>query len=606
MDDSMRWLRRLGSGFARPLRHAAGFLGQVARYANLPESEQHRMNTAVGTLLVAVMRADGRETPAEEELLEGLFVANFGKREAARLRESLSALREVNIDECGRVLGKLDRAETTELVRGMLELAYADDDLSDAELRVVRDAARALAIDDETVEACRQEVLKERGQRSALVKSGAGILVALVVLGVFIFTATFLKSVLFGLVLAYFVLPLQRWFQYRFFPNPRVQRILEFSRRIEQPFRQLAAWLPHRWGRKTEPAQAIDEYQQRVTQACHATFTTLVVLTLLIIGSLTWASSRYVASLRSPAEAETAVSADGDVRADDERAAPAVKPVAWLERYRPLLEQNDLLRISSEVVKEYLTDETKKKELFGMVVHNLQPLLLRAGGLLGTLANLLLDAMMTLFFFSFFLQRIAAGQATAEGREIPASRYLVETIFASGWLPAAGASAIREAHVILDEILGMLQTWVKGYLWIIIIESALYITAFAILGVPYFPILGLLAGMTVLLPFIGPLASLLLTLIVTFAFQSPSVTTLVAIAGVYLFCNALIEQLILFPTFVGEALGLNSLETIIVVLLGGVVAGLAGAVFAIPVAAILKYLIPQIYRSLSPPRPIPS
>jgi predicted PurR-regulated permease PerM len=67
----------------------------------------------------------------------------------------------------------------------------------------------------------------------------------------------------------------------------------------------------------------------------------------------------------------------------------------------------------------------------------------------------------------------------------------------------------------------------------------------------------------------------------------------------------ILEQLVLFPTLIGEALGLNSLETIIVVLLGGLVAGLAGAVFAIPVAAILKYLVPHIYDTLSR-RPSPS
>jgi predicted PurR-regulated permease PerM len=279
--------------------------------------------------------------------------------------------------------------------------------------------------------------------------------------------------------------------------------------------------------------------------------------------------------------------------------------VARLEKYRPILERSQWLRLSSELARDYLSDDAKKKELLGMVASNLQPMLLRVGGLLGALANLLLDGLMTLFFFSFFLKRIATDQSLDRGRGKPTSQYLVETIFASGWLPSAGAEAIREAHVILDEVLSMLQTWVKGYLWIVIIESTVYITAFALLGIPYFHILGLLAGMTVLLPFIGPIASILLTLVVAFAFQGPSVTMFLLIASVYFFANVILEQLVLFPTLVGEALGLNSLETIIVVLLGGLVAGLAGAVFAIPVAAILKYLVPHIYQTLSQ-RPAPS
>lgn len=596
VDDTARFFRRVGARFVRPLRHAAGLLGRMAKYANLPESEQHRINAAVGALFLAVLQADGRETPEETEQLDGLFNANFGKREAARIRESLAGVSAIDLDECARVLLPLERIESLDLVRGMLEIGYADDELTTSELTVIQNAARGLGIDDDTLEQCRLQVLGERGQRTALVKSGAGILVALVVIGVFVFTATFLKSVLFGLMLAYFVLPLQRWFQFRFFPNPIVQRALAVAHNVGQPFRRLGRAIKSRFS-PSRASQAACEHEKRVTQACHATLATLVVATLLIGGSLGWASSRYVASLQPTTDLQATAS---EPATDKERlAAPPLPGVPWLERYRPVLERSSFLRLSSEIVKEYLTDDAKKKELLGMVVHNLQPLLLRAGGLLGMLANWLLDAMMTLFFFSFFLQKIAAGQSLERGREKPTSRYLVETIFASGWLPAAGVGAMREAHVILDEILAMLQTWVKGYLWIIIIESALYITAFAILGVPYFHVLGILAGLTVLLPFIGPIASFLLTLVVTFAFQSPSVTTLVAIVGVYVFCHAIIEQLILFPALIGEALGLNALETIIVVLLGGLVAGLAGAVFAIPVAAILKYLIPHIYHSVS-------
>jgi predicted PurR-regulated permease PerM len=117
------------------------------------------------------------------------------------------------------------------------------------------------------------------------------------------------------------------------------------------------------------------------------------------------------------------------------------------------------------------------------------------------------------------------------------------------------------------------------------------------LGIPYSPVLGLLAGLTILLPFIGPIVSCSLTLLVTFALHSQSITLMVTIVLCYLVIHGIVEQLILFPALVGEALGLNSLETIIIVLLGGLVSGLAGAVFAVPVAAILKYLIPKIYQA---------
>ncbi|MBO5689006.1 MAG: AI-2E family transporter, partial [Lentisphaeria bacterium] len=70
---------------------------------------------------------------------------------------------------------------------------------------------------------------------------------------------------------------------------------------------------------------------------------------------------------------------------------------------------------------------------------------------------------------------------------------------------------------------------------------------------------------------------------------------LAGILAAYLIYNGIIEQFILYPMVIGESLGLTTLETIIVVLLGAIFAGIAGMLFAIPAASVLKYLVPQIY-----------
>jgi predicted PurR-regulated permease PerM len=142
-------------------------------------------------------------------------------------------------------------------------------------------------------------------------------------------------------------------------------------------------------------------------------------------------------------------------------------------------------------------------------------------------------------------------------------------------------------------------------MWIIIIEALIYIIVFRILGVPYFFVLGFLAGLTILLPFIGPIVSALLTVTVYYAVGDPTVAVVLMIALSYFIMNGIIEQLFLYPALVGEALGLSVLETIIVVLVGGLVAGLAGVVFAVPAASVLKFLIPKLYVAWRP-RPVPS
>ena len=117
---------------------------------------------------------------------------------------------------------------------------------------------------------------------------------------------------------------------------------------------------------------------------------------------------------------------------------------------------------------------------------------------------------------------------------------------------------------------------------------------FIILKIPYGLPLGAIAGATLLLPFIGPICSVGLTLLVCLA-AGCSMTQIVLVLIAYAIMYGVIEQLILYPSIVGGALGLTRLETIIVVLLGGYFAGIAGMIFAIPTAAVLKYLIPKLY-----------
>ena len=157
---------------------------------------------------------------------------------------------------------------------------------------------------------------------------------------------------------------------------------------------------------------------------------------------------------------------------------------------------------------------------------------------------------------------------------------------------------MRSAAEVINEVFYKLKTWVRGYLWIIIIETIAYITIFLLLGVPYAIILGGIAGLTVLLPFIGPLISIILTMGVCIITGQANMSLLLAIGGVYAIMNMIVEQLFLYPAFVGEALGLNILETMIVVLLGGLFAGLAGVIFAVPAASVLKFIVPRLYQSI--------
>ncbi|MBR4956544.1 MAG: AI-2E family transporter, partial [Lentisphaeria bacterium] len=215
--------------------------------------------------------------------------------------------------------------------------------------------------------------------------------------------------------------------------------------------------------------------------------------------------------------------------------------------------------------------------------------------LIGKAAAIALDILLTIFFFSLLLNQLAlfANNSSLKSR----SEYLVRSVFNGKWLPGATEESLAEGERIISEIIRKLQNWVRGYGLLIMIDFVVYTTVFLLLEVPYAPILGFIAASALLLPYIGPITSALLTLLVTFAVCGSDVTGLqmAGIIGIYLLENGIVEQFFLYPAVIGESLGLTTLETIIVVLLGGYFAGITGMIFAMPTAAVLKYLIPQIY-----------
>ena len=146
----------------------------------------------------------------------------------------------------------------------------------------------------------------------------------------------------------------------------------------------------------------------------------------------------------------------------------------------------------------------------------------------------------------------------------------------------------------------MFRAWLVGYFWIIVLETILYALIFIPFNVPFWPILALIAGSTILLPFLGPVLAALLSVVVTILFaQEGIVMPIIGIALAYLLIHVILEQLLLYPVLVGEAIGLTLVETIIVVLLGAVVAGISGMILAVPAAALLKLLVPLFYQTLN-------
>ena len=123
---------------------------------------------------------------------------------------------------------------------------------------------------------------------------------------------------------------------------------------------------------------------------------------------------------------------------------------------------------------------------------------------------------------------------------------------------------------------------------IIIIGSASYIT-FVLFDLNYAPLLGLIVGLSVLIPYIGAaVVTLPITLVAYFQWGlTPDFVWLLITYGVIQF----LDGNVLVPILFSEAVNLHPVAIIVAILVFGGVWGFLGVFFAIPLATLVKALI---------------
>ena len=426
--------------------------------------------------------------------------------------------------------------------------------------------------------------------------TAAGILVALAVIGLFILAATFLKSLVFGIILACFFLPLEKFFENRFFRWPGVQSFFGLLDRMAWPFRALKDSLAGKTsGGKTDE----DRRSRLIFRSCvfsAVSFLGMVILSLLLVGYLVVPAA--VAAGKSLKESHFLKNALVQIESETlPENAPDSTETGRMS-VRSVL--RELIRNLRETVPEYI--KKNHKDLANLVFQGGRGLVAGILAAVSSLGVFAFDLLLCAFFFFFFLQHLAVFMSGNNENE-SIGNWCVRGIFSTRWMPEVSENTRAEAVEIIDWIAKMFIKWIRGYLWIIIIETLLYLTAFTLCGVPYAPVLAVVAGLTILLPFLGPIASFLLTAVCCLVFcREHTMGSLIGVCITYLGINGILEQLFLYPKLVGGAIELSTVETIIAVLLGGLAAGIPGMIFAVPAAAILKYLVPKIYQVMRRPK----
>ncbi|MEO8632008.1 MAG: AI-2E family transporter [Chloroflexota bacterium] len=140
--------------------------------------------------------------------------------------------------------------------------------------------------------------------------------------------------------------------------------------------------------------------------------------------------------------------------------------------------------------------------------------------------------------------------------------------------------------------------YIRGQLLLGLIVGTLSGIAYFVLGVPYAILLGVLAGIFELVPIVGPVVAGAVAALVALTQPFPLVLWVVLAA----IAIQQLENNLLVPRISGGAVGLHPLAAFLAVLVGVEIAGVIGALFAVP----LTGLAWSIYRARGDTRPAES
>jgi predicted PurR-regulated permease PerM len=152
---------------------------------------------------------------------------------------------------------------------------------------------------------------------------------------------------------------------------------------------------------------------------------------------------------------------------------------------------------------------------------------------------------------------------------------------------------VYDTWELIDAKLG---AFVRGQLILILFVGIVLSLAFWAIGVPFWLLLGMFAGVVEIIPVIGPLAAGAVAIAVGF-----TVSWQVALgAGLAVLGVRLLEDYIVVPRVLGHAVGLSPLVVLVSVTAIGLLLGGVYILLAVPIAAVLVTLVDVIVRDKDP------
>jgi predicted PurR-regulated permease PerM len=151
-----------------------------------------------------------------------------------------------------------------------------------------------------------------------------------------------------------------------------------------------------------------------------------------------------------------------------------------------------------------------------------------------------------------------------------------------------------QSHVkgMVSQIKTVIQRYLVGLFIEAVLMAAMNTAALLILGIEYAFILGILAALLNVIPYIGGIIAVAMPMIVALVTKSTPWYAFYVLAAYYFI--QLIDNHYIVPYIVASKIKINALFSVIVVLVGNAIWGIPGMFLSMPLLAIIKLICDHI------------
>jgi predicted PurR-regulated permease PerM len=141
-----------------------------------------------------------------------------------------------------------------------------------------------------------------------------------------------------------------------------------------------------------------------------------------------------------------------------------------------------------------------------------------------------------------------------------------------------------------NEVVG---AFLRGQLWVMAALAVIYVLGLWMVGLKLALLVGLLAGLASIVPYMGFAVGILAASVA--GFMQFGIDWHLLLIGLVFMVGQVVESVLLTPILVGDKIGLHPVAVIFAVMAGGQLFGFVGVLLALPVAAIIVVLLRHIH-----------